>query len=134
MNEEIDENEEENEENDDNEETSFETNINNLVKEVQEYNATSNEDKIQNIDKFNSILETINEYDDMLQNYKERLEKIDTISTKKKSVSSSPRAARSSLPPLAGHRSRASSPPSPRRRSTGTARKATSLTLRARRN
>lgn len=76
---------EENEDND-SEESNFETHVNNLVKEVQEYNTLANEDKIQNVDKFNSIMETISQYDTMLQNYKDRLVEIDTKSIKKKSA------------------------------------------------
>ena len=68
-------------------ESNFESYINDLAKQVQEYDAQSNEEKIENIDEYNKIQQNINNYEEELEGYKTKLMNIETKKPiKKKSV------------------------------------------------
>ncbi|AYV77022.1 MAG: hypothetical protein Barrevirus8_8 [Barrevirus sp.] len=58
-------------------EPDFETNINDLIKQVHAYDALSNEDKIHSIDEYNTIIGNISSYEEQIEKYKEKLSEIE---------------------------------------------------------
>lgn len=67
-----------------NNEVTFEDNINELSKQVQEYDAMTNDEKIQNIDQYNAIINNISQYEEQLEEYKIRLNNIESLKSQKK--------------------------------------------------
>ncbi len=65
-------------------EVTFEDNINELAKQVQEYDAMTNDEKIQNIDQYNAIINNISQYEEQLEEYKTRLNNIESSKSQKK--------------------------------------------------
>lgn len=66
----------------------FENQMEQLLKNATEYSAMSTTEKIQHVDKYNSIIACISEYEGILEEYKKKMEdtlnKIDKTDKKKK--------------------------------------------------
>jgi len=73
------------EENDnkDNSEDIFEVRVENLLLQATMYQSMDTTDKIQNIEQYNSIIATTNEYEEILDGCKERLNNIENMKKKK---------------------------------------------------
>ncbi|ARF09676.1 hypothetical protein Indivirus_2_55 [Indivirus ILV1] len=66
--------------------SNFEQCINDLAKQVHEYNAMSNDEKIKNISQYNNIIKNINQCDEQLKEHNDRLDAITSKSQKKKTT------------------------------------------------
>jgi len=66
------------------EELTFESTISDLAIQIQEYDALSNEDKIQNIDQYNAIVTSISQHEEELNELKTKIQDIETIKPSKK--------------------------------------------------
>lgn len=73
--------------NSDNDNSTFESYINDLAKQVQEYDSKTNDEKIQNIDEYNQIMNNISNYEEEIEKYKTKLSEIESKKPlKKKSI------------------------------------------------